>query len=193
MNRTSKVWVPVVIAVGAAAAGAYAARGRGPEIREFFVRQTLERPVLASSYAELAQRLERGGSELSGRFERAGESAGNRKVLRHIIGIERWGTARIERMNAGESAAALDSHRSYKPPRDASWAELLADLQTTRAHTADLARRLEASPPAQGVTVPHNGLGDLTPKGWLRYLTLHANIESRRVRGSREAGEVHPV
>ncbi|ULH15744.1 DinB family protein [Deinococcus sp. KNUC1210] len=190
MSKTSKVWVPMVIAVGAAAAGAYAARGRGPEIREFFIRQTLERPVLNSSYAELAQRLERGGVELTARFERAGESAGNRKALRHIIGIERWGTARIERMNAGGPAAELDGHRSYKPPRDASWAELLADLQTTRAHTVDLARRLDTSPPAEGVTVPHNDLGDLTPKGWLRYLALHANIESRRVRSSGESGNL---
>ena len=123
----------------------------------------------------------------------AGESTGNRKVLRHVIGIERWGTARIERMVAGGPGADLDGHRSYKPPRDASWAELLADLQATRAHTVDLARRLDAAPPAESVTVPHNDLGDLTPKGWLRYLALHSNIESRRVRGSREAGERHPA
>ncbi|MFD1731554.1 hypothetical protein ACFSC4_11580 [Deinococcus malanensis] len=32
----------------------------------------------------------------------------------------------------------------------------------------------------------HNGLGPLTAKAWVRYLTQHGDLESRRLRSNRE-------
>ena len=50
----------------------------------------------------------------------------------------------------------------------------------TRAQTSQLARQFEATPPQE--TVEHDGLGPLSARAWLRYLNLHADLESRRLR-----------
>ncbi|MFC4452850.1 DinB family protein [Deinococcus sonorensis] len=198
MSRAKNVWVPAVVTVAAvgAAAGAVAASRRREDVQGFFVRQTLERPAASRSHAELRQALERSGPQLTARVTRAGDSDHNRRVLRHIIGIERWGTSRLEHLISGSPLLELDSHRSYLPEEDSSWDALLQAFSTTRARTIDAARRLEQRPPAPGTTLPHNGLGDLSEKGWLRYLTLHADLESRKVRGRHEPpalGEAQPA
>ena len=174
-----------VAGMGLAAGAAYLARQRKGEVKEFVVSRVLEAPAGCSSYTDLGQGLERGGTALAGRAARAADTPANREVLAHIIGIERWGQDRL-RAALGRGAYQADSYHAYRPAPDASLTDLRNLLSQTRAGTVDLARQLHASPPGDGDTVNHNGLGPLTAKAWLRYLTQHADLESRRLRGAKE-------
>ncbi|SMB95624.1 DNA-binding protein [Deinococcus hopiensis] len=187
MTKRSKVFVPVLVTaatVGVAAGTVYVVRHRGDEVKGFFVGQALERPAERLSYADLGQRLERAGLRLAGRAARAADTGANRAVLTHVIGIERWGQNRL-RVALGQRGYVRDEHHPYKPGAGATLRELQDVLSQTRSQTVDLARQLHAAPPAGGTTVEHNGLGPLTPKAWLRYLTQHADLETRRLRGER--------
>ena len=189
MTKRSKVFVPAVVTVatvGVAAGAAYVARYRKDDVKDLFVAQALERPAARQSYTELAQGLERSGIALFQRAGRAADTQANRAVLTHIIGSERWGQERL-RVALGEREFVRDDHHPYKPGAGVSLRELQDLLSQTRSRTVDLARRLNASPPGEDTTVEHNGLGPLTPKGWLRYLTQHADLESRKLRGAKEA------
>lgn len=184
------VLVPALITVagvGLAAGAAYLARQRKAEVKDFVVSRVLEAPAGRSSYTDLGQGLERGGTALAGRAARAADTPANREVLAHIIGIERWGQDRL-RAALGRKAYHADSYHAYRPAPEASLDELQNLLSQTRSGTVDLARQLHARPPEEGATVAHNGLGPLTAKAWLRYLTQHADLESRRLRGAKEGG-----
>lgn len=188
MTKRSKVFVPAaltVATVGVAAGAAYVARTRRNDVKEFFVAQMLERPAARMSYTDLSQGLERGGLLLARRAARAADTDANRATLTHIIGIERWGQNRL-RVALGQRELTRDEHHPYKPGAGASLRELQDLLSQTRAQTVDLARQLHAAPPQDDLTVEHNGLGPLTSKAWLRYLTQHADLESRRLRGAKD-------
>lgn len=189
MTKRSKVFVPAVVTVatvGVAAGAAFVARARKDEVKEFVVAQVFERPAARMSYTELGQALERGGTLLAGRAARAADTEANRGALGHIIGIERWGQNRL-RVALGQREFERDENHPYKPPADASLGELQDILSQTRAQTVDLARQLHDNPPPEGTTVEHNSLGPLSAKGWLRYLAQHGDLESRRLKGAREA------
>lgn len=188
MTKRSKVFVPAVVTVatvGVAAGAAYVARSRKDDVKELLVAQVLERPAGRLSFSDLGQGLERGGTFLAQRAARAADTDANRAVLTHIIGMERWGQERL-RVVLGERDFVRDEHHPYKPGPGARLRELQDLLLQTRSRTVDLARQLHAAPPLEGVTVEHNGLGPLSPKAWLRYLTQHADLESRRLRGAKD-------
>lgn len=183
-RKTSNVGAAVfvtVAAVGAAAGAALLARQRKGEIKEFVVANVLEKPAGRSSFTDLGQQLERGGTFLSGRAEQAADTPENRDLLAHIIGIERWGQSRVQ-VALGQREFVRDEYYAYRPAPDASLRELQSLLSQTRARTADLARQLHFNPPDDDFVVEHNGLGPLTAKGWLRYLNQHADLESRKLR-----------
>ncbi|MHA0042801.1 DinB family protein [Deinococcus sp. PEB2-63] len=183
-RRTSPA-VPALITVatvGVAAGAAYLARTRQRDIKGAVVSRVLERPAGRSSYQELAHSLETSGTHLTGRAARAADTHANRETLAHIIGIERWGQHRL--------GAALGKHpdlsapyHPHRPPQDTTLPQLQALITSTRAASVDLARQLHTRPPNDDQTIPHNSLGDLTAKAWLRYLTHHADLESRKLRG----------
>lgn len=189
MTKRSRVFVPAAVTVatvGVAAGAAYVARYHKDDVKGLFVAQVLERPAARMSYTDLAQGLERGGMLLAQRAARAADSDANRAVLTHIIGMERWGQSRL-RAALGQTRLTRDEHHPYKPGAGVSLRELRELLSQTRSRTVDLARQLHAAPPSEDRTVEHNSLGPLTPKAWLRYLTQHADLESRRLRGAQEA------
>ncbi len=140
-----------------------------------------ENPAQRQSYSQLRFDLERGGAAILARFQRAGESLRNRDLTRHIIAIEGWGGNRL-RVLLGQKPFSPDGNAQYKPGADTPWAELLERFKTTRAVTLSLCDALESMAGDTG-TVPHNAMGELSGKGWLRYLTVHANMESRKLRG----------
>ncbi|MDB5044048.1 MAG: DNA-binding protein [Deinococcus sp.] len=186
--------VPVVVtvaAVGVAAGAALLARNRkageggvSQQVKDLVVAQLLERPARNASYAGLGQALERGGMFLTGRAGRATDTPGNREVLAHIIGIERWGQNRL-RVALGQRPMEQDDYSPYRPPADASLSELQDLLSQTRARSVDLARQLHAAAPNDDLKIEHNDFGPLTAKGWLQYLTQHADLESRKLKAGR--------
>lgn len=100
------------------------------------------------------------------------------EIIRHIIGIERWGQNRL-RVALG-SPLVMDEHHAYKPPRGLSKDRLLIEFRNTRIQTLELIQKLKGTIDPQHI--PHNSMGMLTTRGWLYYLRLHADWESRRLR-----------
>ena len=137
-----------------------------------------ENPARNKTFAELRQKLEVSGAEILVRCAMMGDSAGNRKVLAHIVAIERWGANRLLVL-LGDKPLELDSSRAYAPD-SANWAALQEVFRQTRAASVNLTARLEASNAV--ATVPHNQFGEVSGRGWVQYLTSHAHLESRKIK-----------
>ena len=148
-------------------------------IRESITNRFLERPFRDLGAAQMAERLEMDGRKLEHTFAAAKDTDYNRKLLSHITGIERWGQSRL-RVALGEPLA-MDEYDGYRPPREASWAELQEAFRSTRQQTVALAGKLDPAI-AAGVKVPHNQHGPLTVRSWLRYLDMHATWEAEKRR-----------
>lgn len=150
---------------------------RAGGLKPLIVQNLIERPVAERTFDELAAELEASGADLEARFARASSSAANAEQLRHIIGIERWGQRRLK-VAFGEP---LDpgGYRPFRPADDRSWDALLADFRETRAATVELVRSLDVG---WDLPIPHDSLGDLSVRGWVQYLRLHAALEGFRIR-----------
>ena len=137
-----------------------------------------ENPARNKTFAELRQKLEVSGAEILERCGKVSDSAGNRKVLAHIVAIESWGANRLLVL-LGDKPLELDSSRAYAPD-SANWTELQEIFKQTRAATVNLTARLEASNAI--ATVAHNQFGEVSGRGWVQYLTSHAHLESRKIK-----------
>jgi hypothetical protein len=136
-----------------------------------------ERPAHRYTVAEHAERLRRSGEKLAARLAAAAGTPKHREKLRHVVAIERWGQRRLK-VFVGEPFV-LDRHHPYTPP-DAGWEQLRRDFDATRAETVALAERLSSPEPATHVR--HNQFGELSARGWLRYITGHAHVELRKLK-----------
>ncbi|MFZ2357822.1 MAG: hypothetical protein WA040_00620 [Anaerolineae bacterium] len=110
-------------------------------LRESITNRFLERPFRNLSAAQIAQRLELDGRTLERTFAAAKDNEHNRKLLNHIIGIERWGQSRL-RVALGEPLA-MDEYDGYRPPRKASWSELQNAFRSARQQSVALADQLD--------------------------------------------------
>lgn len=174
-------WLPLLI-TGAAAAGIYwLSQNRREEIKQMLVQRLIEQPAEGQSFLSLEEHLNKTGEAILSRAAHLRDTEQNRDKLRHIIGIERWGRARVQSAVL-HRPWVMDEHHDYKPPRDKTVAELTEMFAEQRRRTAALAHSLHENPPRLNDKVPHNGLGPLTVRGWLRYLSGHADIESRKMR-----------
>ncbi|GAA3997401.1 DinB family protein [Deinococcus rubellus] len=154
------------------------AKGRQAQLKALAVDVALETPSRRRSYAELRRSLDEAGMRLERRVAQADDTEANRQQLRHIIGIERWGQSRLKVL--GGSGFVMDGHRLYLPAESLDLAGLRQLASLTRAQTSDLVHSFGAQPPLG--KVEHNSLGPLSARAWLRYLTLHAEFESRRLK-----------
>ncbi len=100
------------------------------------------------------------------------------EITRHIIGIERWGQHRLS--VAWGQPLVMDEHHAYKPPQGLSQEALATEFHNTRWHTLWVVERLYSTIDPE--YIPHNAMGPLSIRGWLYYLYLHANWESRKLR-----------
>lgn len=146
-------------------------------LRDTITNSFLERPFKNLSAAQMAERLELDGRKLERIFAATKDSESNRRLLSHITGIERWGQSRL-RAGLGEPLV-MDEYDGYRPPRAASWAELQEAFHSARQQTVALAGQLEPAV-AAGAKIPHNQFGPLSVRSWLRYLNMHANLETRK-------------
>ena len=136
------------------------------------------RPAKRRSYGDYEKLLTESGSTLEQRINQASDLPANRQQLRHIIGIERWGTQRLK-VCFGEPFSR-DEYETYAPAEDRSWPQLVADFKATRQETIALAKRFALEQPSNDV-VEHNDFGPLNAKTWLQYLYSHANNEAKRL------------
>jgi hypothetical protein len=139
----------------------------------------LEWPVRRKTARQMVDTLERSGAALKRRLEQLKDTERNRQVLNHIIGIERWGQSRL-RVALG-TALVRDEYNGYRPSRETGWAALKEQFAATRAETVTLAHDLDkASVTARKIL--HNQYGEISVKGWFRYLNIHANMESQKMK-----------
>ena len=159
-------------------------------IRSAAVQTFIEWPAKRQTFGELAQKLGASKEQLEARFIEAEGTDKQRRTLRHIVGIERWGQRRLwlAIRFGGKSGVRSsdvvfsDAHHLYKPAESAAWDELIAKFSGTRQETVALAHYLEKTDVDEFLKVPHNDLGPLSLRGWLRYLQTHATLEGRRIR-----------
>jgi hypothetical protein len=140
-------------------------------------RVMFERPAGKRSVVEHAAELSKSGDEVRARIARKSGTPKNVARLRHVVGIERWGQARL-RVFLGDPLV-MDGHHGYKPT-STDWDTLQAEFASARADTVALAARLTTTDLPR--TVPHNQFGPLTERGWLQYIRGHAQTESKLMR-----------
>ncbi|MCB9152967.1 MAG: hypothetical protein H6649_02790 [Caldilineae bacterium] len=145
-----------------------------PAINLFF-----ERLVRSQSLDQIADSMAASGQKLELLFGATGDSDHNRRVVSHIVGIERWGQRRL-RAALGEPLV-IDEYDDYRPPRVATLPELQVDFVATRQDTVALAHDLAAAN-VGSVQIPHNQWGNLSVRGWLSYLDFHASQEARKLK-----------
>jgi hypothetical protein len=147
-------------------------------ISHFAGRVYFDKPALKLSLAEHAEALRRSGEDIRVRLARAEGTGKQRAMLRHVIGIERWGLARL-RVLLGDPFASA-GHRVHLPPESATWSELVSQFGEVRGETVAVAERLAAEKVTGSVN--HNQFGELSAHGWLRYLNGHAIRELRKLK-----------
>lgn len=169
------------LVLGALAGVVYAKRrDLGRAAKPALVQAVLEGPAEQLSYRQLAEALREGQGALAHTWSKAPDTEGARELLRHVITLERWSQARLEAVLSG-GRIPTDESPGYAPPATLSIDELRRELQQTRQHTVELAEALHEQGVAAHGPVRHHSLGPLTPKGWLRYMHLHAGAESMKL------------
>lgn len=139
-----------------------------------------ERPARKQSLPEIIVSLEKSGAALQQNFAAVPDKPENRELLRHIIGIERWGQRRLRVALGAEPVR--DEYDGYCPAEGLDMATLRGELQSTRRETVAIAHAFESGLNRLDTIVFHNDFGDLSVRGWLRYLEGHANIEAKRAK-----------
>ncbi|MAT97426.1 MAG: hypothetical protein CL608_09815 [Anaerolineaceae bacterium] len=140
----------------------------------------LERPGRKWTMARWGEKLAANGESISHRLDKYPDSQRNRQVLSHVIGIEQWGQSRL-RVGLGEPFKE-EEYDNYRPSRNRSWEQLKAEFRMTRKRTVALAEALDDNQVDQFLKVKHNRYGMLTLGAWLRYLDMHANFETKRIK-----------
>lgn len=150
------------------------------KVQQFVVDRLLEGPGAKLTLEELASALQKSGEQIELRIAKARGTPANRAVVSHIVGIERWGQSRLLVL-AGQPFAR-DEYNGYAPSPALPWDALRESFARTRRGTVALVNILKLAGVSPSRTVAHNGFGELSLRAWLRYLTSHAALESRRLR-----------
>ncbi|WP_420642231.1 hypothetical protein [Candidatus Leptofilum sp.] len=147
---------------------------------KLFTSFLLERPAKKRTMSAWGEKLTASGNSISQKLDKSPDSQRNRQVLSHIIGIEQWGQSRL-RVGLGEPFKQ-EEYNSYRPSKNRSWEQLKTEFRITRRKTVALAEELDNKQVNQSTTVKHNQYGNISLGAWLRYLHLHANLESKRIK-----------
>ena len=142
-------------------------------LMNFGAQLVLERPVKGLGLAEMAQRLEKAGRQYEQELASSSGTAESCTALSHVIGIERWGQRRL-RVALGDPPIQ-DEYDAYRPPRERAWQDLVADFKATRQETLTLVHEIDRCNLPEGWKIRHNMFGDLSVRGWLRYLEMHSD------------------
>ena len=149
-------------------------------LNSIFRNLLLERPGRKLTMAAWGEKLASNGESIQRRFDKYSDSQRNRQLLSHIIGIEQWSQSRL-RVGLGEPYKQ-EEYDNYRPSQHRSWEQLKAEFRLVRKKTVALAEALDDQQVDQFMTVEHNQYGILTLGAWLRYIDMHANFESKRIK-----------
>lgn len=150
------------------------------KVQQFVVERLIEGRSAKLTLEELASTLQKSGEQIELKIAKARGTPANRAIVSHIVGIERWGQNRLLVL-AGQPFAG-DEHNGYAPSPALPWDALRESFARTRRGTVALVNILKLADVGLAGTVAHNELGELSLRGWLRYLNDHALIEGRKLR-----------
>lgn len=136
--------------------------------------------VRNKSLNELISAAEAGGKTIMDNLKDKPDTPANRKQMRHIIGIERWGQRRLKTL-LGEPPLT-DEYDGYQPAESLDFNALKAEFKSTRAETAKILRTIQKKGLAKTGKALHNGMGEIPITIWAGYLTMHANFEHKRIK-----------
>lgn len=150
-------------------------------ISQVFTYFLTDRPSRGKSWRDFADELSKGEQKITQAMNNAADTPANRAQLGHIIGIERWGQSRLQ-VALGQPFVK-DEYDGYRPAADLDMAQLRPLFTQTRQETLAILQKLEAAKVAlDGPKVLHNDYGEWPVRYWLRYLTMHGNLESSRLK-----------
>ncbi|MCB0083161.1 MAG: DinB family protein [Caldilineaceae bacterium] len=132
------------------------------------------------SLNELISQSEASGKIIWDDLKDKSDTPANREKLRHIISIERWGQRRLKTL-LGEPPLT-DEYNGYQPAESLDFKALRAEFKSTRAETAKLLRTLQKKGLAKTGQAYHNSMGEIPITVWAGYLTMHANMEYKRIK-----------
>ena len=140
----------------------------------------IERSARSTTFDSAIQRLADTGERVEQRMAQAAESERNRDTAAHITGIERWGQRRLR--TALGASFIRDEHDEYKPDAPSMQGQRDA-FRDARRETIALVQQMAVANVPLTQTVLHNDAGNLTVRGWLRYLEQHGAREASRLKG----------
>lgn len=140
----------------------------------------LERPARVRGLKDFEEMFIHSGQELADKYALSDDTDDARRIISHVIGIERWGQRRLK-VALGETFND-DEYNNYRPPRDATLESLQFAFNDTRAETVDLIRQMQDQAVDPDVKIEHNQYGPLTVRAWLQYLHTHSKFESERLK-----------
>lgn len=143
-------------------------------------RTVFQLQTINKSLDDLIQGAREGGATIDSHLADKPDTPKNREQMRHVIGIERWGQRRLKTM-LGEPPLQ-DEYDGYQPSPELDLGALRDAFSATRAETLAIVDQIQKKGVAESGRAYHNGMGDVSLKLWLRYLTMHANFESKRVK-----------
>lgn len=120
------------------------------------------------------------GQAIERRINAKSDSEWNRRLLSHIIGIERWCQSRL-RVALG-APFIEEEYDGYRPAMETGWDALKAQFVETRATSVALAQEISAETPSADIKIRHNQFGDVSVRGWLHYMQYHAFEEAKRLK-----------
>lgn len=146
----------------------------------FLFRTVFQVQIINKSLADLIRSAKEDGQTINAHLAGKPDKPENHQQMRHVIGIERWGQRRLKTM-LGEPPIQ-DEYDGYQPAEDLDLAALRDEFSAARAETLAIVDAIQEKGVADSAKANHNGMGDVSLKIWLRYLTMHANFESKRVK-----------
>lgn len=132
------------------------------------------------TYDQLHERMQQSGEKLVSKMRAAPTNGMTLERARHIIGIERWGQARLKAFLGGP--VLHDEYDGYRPDDLNTLPQLADAMANTRAETLRLIEVLKAAGASAGGKVAHNELGEIDARSWLVYLDDHATREGMVIR-----------
>lgn len=133
-----------------------------------------ELPAKRIGIDRLIERLERSLTPLEKRAAAVTGRLHNRRILAHMIGIERWSQRRM-RVVFGEPL--IDDEYEHYLPDAQDYSSLQETFRSTRQATIRLSKSLRMAGIDLSTSIEHNQYGTITLLGWLLYVDLHARWE----------------
>ena len=141
-------------------------------------RYVFDRPGRKLTSAQHREHLVQSGHVVAAAIAQARPTPHHQQVARHIIGIERWALVRLAGFHCTTPPA--DEYDGYQPDLQLTLTELATLFGEVRADVVAVAGTVTESA-VSAPPVLHNDFGPLSFGGWLRYIELHARIESKKL------------